>query len=146
MGLLLGGVSRLEGGAPTSDVGELLCRLPLAVLEGQSQINEALEELSRKIKTPLKIGLRCSSLAQAAEAVGTLGFAALLPTLAQKRFATGRVEMREFPGAKIMERPLVLAWNPRQTAIRPRLEQAMKELASHLKLTDAPVLSRREVP
>lgn len=124
----------LARAASASDVSNLLARLPLAVLEGHSRINEALEAVARKADVCLNIQLRCSSLTQVAEAVNRQGFAALLPTLARQALAPGKVERRAFPAAATWNRPLVLAWNPRQAAIRPMLERAVKDLPSLLAL------------
>ena len=119
---------------PSSDMGKLLSRFPLAVLDGHSQMNETLENIARKEGLTLNVQLRCSSLPQVAEAVDKLGFAALLPTLAKQGLASAKVETRSLPQLKRMSRLLVLAWNARQAAIRPALQQATMELASLLRL------------
>ena len=116
------------------DRRNLIGRLPFAVLEGHSQLNEALAELARKAGAALNVQLRCSSLTQVAAAVETLGFAALLPTLAKPVLASAKVETRLAPSVKSMSRPLVLAWDPRHAAIRPTLQRASKELAPLLEI------------
>ncbi|MSU21585.1 MAG: LysR family transcriptional regulator [Pedosphaera sp.] len=118
-----------------SDIGKLLGQLPLAVLEGHSQLNEVLQDSARKTGVGLNVQLCCSSLTQVAEAVQKLGFAALLPTLAKQALAPAEVETRAFSPPKEKNRLLVLGWNPRHAAIRPMLQLATKELASLLKLS-----------
>ncbi len=126
-------------GAPaassSSGMGKLLGRLPVAVLEGHSQLNEVLENLARRTGTALNVQLRCSSLTQVAEAVNKLGCAALLPTLAKQALPTPGAQIRLDSSIKSLSRLLVLAWNPRQTALRPALQRAIKELASLLELS-----------
>ena len=124
----------MVGESPSSDLGKLLSRFPLAALDGHSRLNETLEKLARKESLTPMVQLRCSSLPQVAEAVDKLGFAALLPTMAKQGFASAKIETRSLPELKKMSRLLVLAWNARQAAIRPALRQAIKELASLLRL------------
>ncbi len=116
----------------STNTSVLLQQLPLAVMEGHSRLNEALEDLAGKAQVTLNIQLRCSSLTQIVEAVKGLGFAGLLPLLAKPALASAQLEWRDFPSTKALNRTLALAWNPRQTALRPALEQATSELGELL--------------
>jgi DNA-binding transcriptional LysR family regulator len=120
--------------AAATKLDRLSSRTPLAVLEGHGRLNEALEAIARKEGVALNIQLRCSSLPQVAVAVEELGFAALLPVLCSQRLCAAKVEMLSLPQLKDMSRPLSLAWNPRQIAIRPALRLAVRELPALLRL------------
>jgi DNA-binding transcriptional LysR family regulator len=120
--------------AGSTQAAAMLGQLPLAVLEGHSSLNVAVEELAHSVGTVLNIQLRCSSLSQVAAAVEKLGLAAVLPLVAKSALAPTIIETRTLLPLENFRRDLVLAWNPRQAAIRPTIQRASKELASALAL------------
>lgn len=79
--------------------------------------------------------MRCSSWTQVAEAVRKLNYAACMPSLAQQFLFSEDVAMKPISFSKSVSRPLMLAWHPRQAAMRPRLQQAIRELRSILDLS-----------
>ncbi len=119
----------LAGNLRAANLKERLAALPIATSAG-GQFRERLEVAAAKVRWPLDIALSCSSFTQAARAVETGGFAAVLPDIAAAQFASGTVSRFDLPFLKSHVRPLVLAWNPRAAAAREIVERA------------APVLTR----
>jgi len=101
--------------------------LPLATSVG-GQFREYLEASASKARCPIRIELSCSSFTQAARAVETGAFAAVLPSLAAVEFAAGEVIEVPLPFLKSYARPICLAWNPRLTAVRPLVDRAVDVL------------------
>jgi len=112
--------STLPKGSPES-AANLLSRLPLACLEGNSELNQALASLAADEGTPIEVRLRCTSLPQVAEAVRHLGLAAVLPVWASAAFAAVEVLKLDLPILKPLRTPLRLAWSKRQEATRPEI-------------------------
>ena len=80
----------------------------------------------------LNIRLRCTSLVQAAAAVGQLGLAAVLPSWAATAFAPGQMTRLHLPLFRSLQTPLRLAWNKRQVEMRPFLGGIAEELGQIL--------------
>ena len=113
---------------PREPLRRLLARLPLAVLEGGGAVHETLAAWAAGHGVTLNIRLRCTSLVQAAAAVGQLGMAAVLPTWAASAFAPGQVIQVRLSFLSSLEAPLRLVWSKRQLGVRPFLEGVAKEL------------------
>lgn len=101
--------------------------LPLATSAG-GQFREHLEAAAAKARCPIRIELSCSSFTQAAHAVATGGFGAVLPSFGAVAFAPGKVVQFPLPFLKSYARPIGVAWNPRLTAVRPAVEQAIEAM------------------
>lgn len=117
----------LVKGMASASPKELLAKLPLATSLG-GQFREQLTAAAGGAGWPLRIELSCGSLTQAARAVQTGAFAAVLPDLAVVEFSTGEVTQYPLPILKSYERQLVLAWNPRVAEVRPLVGRATTEL------------------
>jgi len=111
----------------SSILNEVLAGLPLATSAG-GQFREHLEAAAGKARCPMRIELSCSSFTQAARAVKSGAFGAVLPSLAAVEFAAGEVVQFPLPFLKSYARPLCLAWNPRLASVRPVVERAIKAL------------------
>ncbi len=112
-------------------LNQALAELPLATSAG-GQFREYLEAAATKARCPIRIELSCSSFTQAARAVETGAFGAVLPSLAAVEFVPDEVVEVQLPFLKPYARPICLAWNPRLTAVRPVVEQAIKALIQAL--------------
>ena len=77
----------------------------------------------------LCIELSCSSFTQAARAVASGGYAAVLPNVASARFDDAKVMRFDLPFLKGHTCPLVLAWHPRTEARRDVLTHAKETLS-----------------
>jgi DNA-binding transcriptional LysR family regulator len=122
----------------TESAVKLLSRLPLACLEGNSELNQALADLTTDEETSLQVRLRCTSFPQVAEAVRHLGLAAVLPVWAESAFVAGEVIKLDLPILKPLRTPLRLAWSKRREATRPeiaRLGQIMVQQLNRHRLT-----------
>jgi len=106
---------------------ERVATFPIATSVG-GQFREQLETGAAKARWPLRICVSCSSFTQAARAVRSGTFAAVLPAIAATDFVPERV--REFPLSflKRYAHPLSIAWNPRLLDIRPSLPAAVSDL------------------
>jgi DNA-binding transcriptional LysR family regulator len=118
-------------GSPES-AAELLSRMPLACLEGNSELNQALADLAADQGTPIKVRLWCTSLPQVAEAVRHLGLAAVLPVWAGSAFAAGEVLKLDLPILKPLRTPLRLAWSKRREATRPEIARIAPVIVQQL--------------
>jgi DNA-binding transcriptional LysR family regulator len=116
----------------TGRLREDLVGLPLATSVG-GQFREYLETAASKARCPIRIELSCSSFTQAARAVKSGAYGAVLPSLAAREFATGTVLQVPLPFLKSYARPVCLAWNPRLTEVRPTVEQAVTILEKALR-------------
>lgn len=122
---------RLAKGIALDDAKALLAQVPLATSLG-GQFREQLTAAAGKAGWPLRIELACGSLTQAARAVQTGVYGAVLPNLAAVEFSPGEVLQLPLPLLKSYERHLALAWNPRLIAVRPAVERALKVLETVL--------------
>ncbi len=119
-----------RGRRPTA--GELLGRIPLALLEGNHATNEAVATWAAQNGLRLNVRLRCTSLVQAAAAVVHLGMGAILPTWAESAIPARAVERFDLPVLRTLKTPLRLVWSKRQAAVRPFLDAAGQQLATVL--------------
>ncbi len=110
----------------------VLARVPLALLEGSSDLSQAVADWAETRGVSLRPGLRCTSLLQASEAVKHLGMAAILPTWAELAFAPGEVTTLGLPGIQSLRAPLHLVWSKRQGVVRSFLAQVAKALCTSL--------------
>jgi DNA-binding transcriptional LysR family regulator len=96
----------------TGRLADDLANLPLATSVG-GQFREYLESAASKARCPIRIEMSCSSFTQAARAVKSGAYGAVLPSLAAAEFAAGEVVEVPLPFLKSYARPICLAWNPR---------------------------------
>lgn len=115
---------RLAATVREKNVKAGLADLPLATSVG-GQFREQLTTTAAKAGWPLRIELSCSSFTQAARAVETGTYGAILPSLAAAEFDRGEVAQYPLPLLKSYARHLALAWNPRLADVRPVVERAV---------------------
>jgi DNA-binding transcriptional LysR family regulator len=120
---------RLAASVRGVELNQALAGLPLATSAG-GQFREYLEAAASKARCPIRIELSCSSFTQAARAVQTGAFGAVLPTLAAVEFAPGEVVQVPLPFLKSYARPIVVAWNPRLIEVRPAVERLVNVILS----------------
>jgi len=118
---------RLAASTLKAKLEDTLAELPLATSAG-GQFRDYLETAASKARCPIRIELSCSSFTQAARAVKSGAYGAVLPSLAATEFAPGEIVQVPLPFLKSYARQICLAWNPRLTAVRPAVERAIKSL------------------
>jgi DNA-binding transcriptional LysR family regulator len=115
----------------------ILARLPLAMLEGSATIREAVEQEAQRIGVTLNVRLRFSSYPQLAQAVQTVGVAAIMPTLAAASLQATDVRAVRLPFLASLSRQVSLVWNHKVAEVRPaiakysRLLPAMFRMDAH---------------
>jgi DNA-binding transcriptional LysR family regulator len=115
-----------------TDPKDLLRKVPLALLEGTGELNQALADWAEANGVALQTRLRCTSLLQAAEAVKWLGMAALLPAWAESAFTAGSVTRLQLPALQSLRASLQLVWSKRQGAVRTFLARIAKAISTSL--------------
>jgi DNA-binding transcriptional LysR family regulator len=115
-----------------STVSEVITKVPLTTIAGEGRFRASLQKHARKNKLSLTFSLCCSTFPQAARALRSERYAAVLPTIAAdeldgERFATVSVPF-------LQAREICLIWNPRSAKLRSQ-SNALKEcLLKSLKL------------
>jgi len=125
--------AKFDGAKVSEDFGDLLRALDFVVLEGSSRLNDALIRAAERAGVKLNVALRCSSFNQAAEVLRSHSFAAILPSNAKCVLSPETFRAVQLPFLKARARKLVLAWNPRNTAVRSSLAAAIRHLPPLLK-------------
>jgi DNA-binding transcriptional LysR family regulator len=104
---------------------EMLGTLPLAVLEGDGQLTNALRGEAESAGVSLDIRMECSSYPQIAEAIAAMHWAGFLPQFAPAIKGTTRVGL---PELKHLSRVLTLAWSPKRLKSRPAIGKVVRAL------------------
>lgn len=117
-----------------ADLGPLLSKVPLALLEGSSAVTAALADWAADNGIRLNVRLHCTSLVQAAVALKDLRMAAVLPAWAKSGFDEKTAICLSLPMLSELEKPLRVVWSRKQAAIRPSLASLGRTLASEMTL------------
>lgn len=129
---------RLLDSKKAPDWKDVIANIPLATIAGEGMFRASLEKEAMKGKIPLNFSLACSSFPQAAKALQSERYAAILPSIAsaeldQKRFATIAA-----PFLKSQAREICLIWNPRVVNLRPMTVEVKNHLAKLFRLPKSP--------
>lgn len=106
--------------------------LRLALLEGSGEFRTSIEGLAAEADVELNVQLECSSSTQVAYAVGSLGYAGILPSFAAPVLGRGKVSVHKIRGYGL-SRKLVVAWNPRRAELLPVIKDAAMTLVKLVK-------------
>jgi DNA-binding transcriptional LysR family regulator len=82
--------SRLIKGKQKSNWKDVVRNVPIATIAGHGAFRVSLEKVATDEKLPLKFALSCSSFPQAAKALQSERYAAILPSIASLELASGR--------------------------------------------------------
>ncbi|MFO1514268.1 MAG: LysR family transcriptional regulator [Verrucomicrobiota bacterium] len=118
---------KLAAGINGGNLKRTFASLPMATSIG-GQFREELERLANRAGWDLKIDLACSSFTQAAGAVKTGEFGAILPSIAAVEFNPDTVVEFPLPFMNSYARTIALVWNPRLTEVRPLVAKAIEVL------------------
>jgi DNA-binding transcriptional LysR family regulator len=114
--------------------------LPLATLEGAGQFRQELEKIAQRQKLSFNIQLEVSSFLQAARAVQTGKFAAILPSMAIAELRGAGVAELKPAFLRPLSRCIALAWNPRMARIRVEVSRAIPVFRELLRLATCETL------
>lgn len=112
----------------------ILNHLPLATLEGSATMREALEREAQREGLKLNIRLRFSSYPQLAQAVQTLGVAAIMPKLAAATLDPNTVRPIALPFLNALSRDVCLVWNKKMAELRPAISKYSRLLPAMFRL------------
>jgi len=113
---------------------DILANLPLATLEGSPGIRQAIEQEAQRIGIKLNMRLRFSSYPQLAQAVQTLGVAAIMPELAATSFEGANVRVVPLPFLGDLSRQVTLVWNRKMADVRPALAKYSRLLPAMFRM------------
>ena len=98
---------------------------PMAVLEGGGEYRSTLEDLARSAGCKLQFTTECSSSTQLALLVARRDCCAILPSFAGSQLDASKIDEFEVKGVKPLERTLCFAWNPKRSAMRQVITEAV---------------------
>jgi DNA-binding transcriptional LysR family regulator len=117
-----------------NDWQSVVANVPLATISGEGRFRASLEEAAAKVKLRLNFSISCSSFPQAAKALQSGGYAAILPTIAGTELDKSKFATIAPPFLKSQAREICLIWNPRTMNLRPGTEVVKNHLAKLLRL------------
>ncbi|HVU18297.1 MAG TPA: LysR family transcriptional regulator [Candidatus Didemnitutus sp.] len=112
---------------------DLLHRFPFATHTSDGQFTQKLREIAVELKSELRPSLICQSFPQAAAAVRSGGFWSVLPALALNDLEADSYWETPADPLKKLDRPIVLAWNPRLLRVRPSAKGPLEALQAGLR-------------
>lgn len=113
---------------------KILGELPMAVLEGSSGVRDAIQREADRAGVKPNIRLRFSSYPQLAQAVQSLGVAAIMPTLAAASVKAADVRQISLPFLKELGRDVSMIWNTRAAEIRPAILKYSRTLTTMFRM------------
>jgi DNA-binding transcriptional LysR family regulator len=113
---------------------DIVSKIPLATIAGEGMFRASLEKEAMKGKLPFKFSLLCSSFPQAAKALQSERYAAILPTIASTELDKRRFAVVPAPFLKSRAREICLIWNPRTENLRPTSIEIKNHLAKLFRL------------
>ncbi|MFZ1220111.1 MAG: LysR family transcriptional regulator [Chthoniobacterales bacterium] len=125
---------RLLSGTKPPTLNEVLSKVPLTTIAGEGRFRSTLLKQARKHKLPLRFSLCCSTFPQAARALRSERYAAILPTIAVDELDSDRFAMISTAPLESQTREICLVWNPRSAQLRPRTTAIRDCLVKFLKL------------
>lgn len=126
--------TKLLSGKKPPDWKTVVNRIPLATIAGEGMFRASLEKAATKEKLHLRFSLTCSSFPQAAKALQSERFAAILPSIASTELEERRFSAIPAPFLKSQAREICLIWNPRVANLRPKALEIKSHLAEFFKL------------
>jgi len=117
-------------------INHLLQNIPLATHNRSGTFWQDLEARMKKQKIQINVSLTCESFPQAAAAVSSGHYAAILPDFMQDEFDAASIQRIELPGVNNSKRNLALCWHPGTEKLRPKVARASDILISMLRLSN----------
>jgi DNA-binding transcriptional LysR family regulator len=113
---------------------EILGDLPIAVQTTDAEFSRQLREITISLGLTFRPALACQSFPQAARAVKSGSFAAILPKLALIDLPAKTFVLTEGGALDRLQREIVLAWNPRIDRSRPGASRLVEQMQKLLRL------------
>jgi DNA-binding transcriptional LysR family regulator len=113
---------------------EVVAKLPLATIAGEGAFRANLEKEATNGKFTLRFSLSCSSFPQAAMALQSGCYAAILPSIAATELDSHRFSQIPAPFLARQSREICLAWNRRMADLRPATIEAKNCISKLLRL------------
>ena len=113
---------------------EMLVRFPIATLGSDTEFFESIVRSVERSGSMMNLRLVTESFPQAARAVLSGGYAAILPAHAAADLESTGVRDVELPFLREEARKIALVWNPRVLRTRPQGEEMRKALAGLVKV------------
>lgn len=107
--------------------------IPCATLALGSSFSNMLKNACFDDGYELKVALETQSFPYAAEMLKSKSFMAILPEMSEKFLPRGLVKIQP-PFFKVLERDIVLAWNPRLLAVRPSIKNVLDYFIKNLSI------------
>jgi DNA-binding transcriptional LysR family regulator len=120
------------------DWKEIIARVPLATIAGEGAFRDNLEKEATKGNFRLNFAISCSSFPQAAKALQSQRYAAILPSIAGTELDSSRFTIVPALFLRSQAREICLIWNPRISHLRPRLVEIKNHLVKLFKLPAKP--------
>lgn len=121
----------IDGGKNVK-ASDVIGKMPLATIIGPGRFRSNLMRKARKHDPPLTFALCCSTFPQAARALRSGRFAAVLPTIARQELTSEQFLSIPIPFFETESREICLIWNPRAAELRPKLTSLAEGLAKFL--------------
>ena len=112
--------------APKKKLWEQIAKTPVAVL-ADSEMVSAFESAAEKAGSAVNICLRGSSYPQIVEAIRQIGCAAIVPIFAASGMRD-TCDLISIPVLESFSRKAAVVWDPRQSTLRPFIEQVAESL------------------
>jgi DNA-binding transcriptional LysR family regulator len=125
---------RLFSKTETPTINEVIAKVPLSSIAGEGQFRASLLKQAQKHKLSLNFSLCCSTFPQAARALRSERYAAILPTIAAEELEPDRFATVPVPFLRAQSREICLIWNPRSAQLRPATDAIRECLVKILQL------------
>jgi DNA-binding transcriptional LysR family regulator len=119
----------LVGQTTDAEIIERLDRFPMVLNAGES-FRSHFMRAARRAGVRFRVAISCWSFTQAAKALATGRFVAVLPTIAVDARLREQCRVVEAPFLQQYERRLCVAWHPRLAALRPVIPAVVEVLKS----------------
>jgi DNA-binding transcriptional LysR family regulator len=129
---------RLFSGKNPPSLNDVISTVPLSTIAGEGRFRAVLLKQARKHKLPLRFSLCCSTFPQAARALLSERYAAILPTIAVNELDPERFSLISAAPLEFESREICLVWNARSARLRPRTTAIRDCLVKLLKLPSEP--------
>jgi len=126
--------AQLIKGRKRPSLREVFASLPIAVQTTDGQFSRRLREIFASLGITFRPTLACQSFPQAASAVRSGLFAAILPKLALTDLPAKTYVLADGAALDRLQREIVLAWNPRIARVRPGATRLLEQIQKLLHL------------
>ncbi len=117
---------------PNADWKEIIGTLPLAIMGSEGKFSQRLQQISMERSILMKVALECSSFPQAAKALLSRSYCAILPSIAKIDLPEEDFIQIHVPFLETETRKITLTWHPRLNSLWPDSEKLMASMSQSL--------------